>query len=89
MGVLGADRMTVEYITVDGGRMMPDDANRPLHSYHNPIAQRADVHFHGLTGDSETGAIRRLVFEDALTDTGKSEIEEYLGFEIREDSVQS
>ena len=75
--------MTVTYITADGSLTVPDESNRPLHTYHNAIQQRLDdgVDLHGLTGVGN--GVRRVVVSDQLTDSAKSDVEDYLNTEIR------
>ena len=75
--------MTVTYITADGSLTVPDESNRPLHTYHNAIEQRLDdgVDLHGLTGVGN--GVRRVVVSDQLTDSAKSDVEDYLNTEIR------
>ena len=74
---------------VDGPLAVPDESERPLHSYHNPIKQRLDedVDLHGLTGKGN--GIRRIVVSDELSVGSKSDLEHYLDTELVRDSAES
>ena len=75
----------VTYITEDGSLTVPDESNRPLHTYHNAIEQRLDdgVELHGLTGKGN--GIRRIAVSDELSESAKSDVEDYIKTEIRID----
>ena len=73
--------MSVTYITKDGSLAVPDESNRPLHTYNNAIEQRIDVELHGLTGVGN--GVRRVVVSDELSESNKSDLENYLKTEIR------
>ena len=70
--------MAVTYITEGRSLTVPDESNRPLHTYHNAIAQRANVDPDdvGLTGQGN--GIRRIVLPDELSDSERSDLEDYL-----------
>lgn len=70
--------MTVTYITEDGSLTVPDESKRPLHTYHNAIEQRLNdgVYLHGLTGVGN--GVRRIVVSDELSESAKSDLEDYL-----------
>lgn len=70
--------MPIEYITADGSLTVPDESNRPLHTYHNAIEQRLDegIELHGLTGKGN--GIRRIVVSNELSESAKSDLEDYL-----------
>ena len=70
--------MTVTYITLDGSLAIPDESNRPLHTYHNAIEQRLDerIELQGLTGSGN--GIRRIAVSDELSESAKSDLEDYL-----------
>ena len=77
----------IEYVTEDGSLTVPDESNRPLHTYHNAIEQRLDddVDLHGLTGVGN--GVRRVVVSDELSESSKSDLEDYLktGIELVQD----
>ena len=75
--------MTVTYITDDGSLTVPDESNRPLHTYHNVIEQRLGdgVELHGLAGGGN--GVRRLVVSDDLSESAHSDVEDYLKTEIK------
>ena len=79
--------MAIEYVTEDGSLTVPDESNRPLHTYQNAIEQRLDdgVVLHGLTGAGN--GVRRVVVSDELSESSKSDLEDYLktGIELVQD----
>ena len=71
--------MPVTYATTDGSLTVPDESNRPLHTYHNAIAQRGNVDDPddiGLTGQGN--GIRRIVLPEELSESEQSGLEDYL-----------
>ena len=70
--------MTVTYITKGGALAVPDEPNQPLHKYHNDIEQLLGdgVSVNGLTGKGD--GIRRIVVSDELSESAKSDLENYL-----------
>jgi len=81
--------MAVTYITSGESMAVPDESKRPLHSYHSAIEQRLDdgIELHGLTGRGK--GIRRVVVSDELSDSEKSDLEDYLKTEVESLSVDN
>ena len=79
----------VTYITDNGTLTVPDESNRPLHTYHNAIEQRLndDVDLLGLTGVGN--GVRRVIVSDELSDSAKSGLEDYLKTEITLDDTDA
>lgn len=75
--------MSFTYITDDGSLTVPDESERPLHSYHAAIERRLDdgVDLDGLTGKGN--GIRRIVVTDELSKSAKSDLEEFLKTRIK------
>ena len=72
--------MAVTYITKDGELAQPEESDRPLHTYRPRIKNQIGVEVIGLTG--KENQIRRLVVPEELSESEKSDIEDWLGVSI-------
>ena len=75
--------MSKTYLAEKGNLVVPDESDRPLHTYHSAVEQRLDdgIELIGLTG--KDNGIRRIVVSDELSESSKSDLEDYLKSEIR------
>ena len=72
--------MPITYITEDEELAQPEESERPLHTYRARIENQIGVKVIGLTGKGTQ--IRRLVVPEELSESEKSDIEDWLGVSL-------